>query len=165
MRRRKDRANEAIYASFARVYISSSTPKCAGVVRGSTFENPRAPVVNMRRRFAAMGVLAAIAMLLALCAMPAAAEAPTSAVPRGAGTGVKDQVWENIVRLLPNPLKVRGVDTSAGTEGAHAGCCGSDSHCGPVFLFLSPIKRRRADPVVLARRCCSGWLLRLAPSW
>jgi hypothetical protein len=61
-----------------------------------------------------MGALAAIAMLLALFAMPAAAEAPTSPVPRGAGTGVKDQVRENILRLLPNPLKVRGVDTSAG---------------------------------------------------
>ncbi len=55
-----------------------------------------------------MGALAAIAMLLALFAMPAAAEAPTSPVPRGAGTGVKDQVRENILRLLPNPLKVRG---------------------------------------------------------
>jgi hypothetical protein len=61
-----------------------------------------------------MGALAAIAMLLAFLAMPAAAEAPTSPVPRSVGTGVKDQVRENILRLLPNPLKVRGVDTSAG---------------------------------------------------
>jgi len=70
----------------------------------------------------ALALCATAAVLaLALCAQPvAAAEAPTSPVPRDAGLGVTEQVWDKVMRLLPNPLKV---GSSVAARASRGGGC------------------------------------------
>jgi len=94
----------------------------------------------------ALALCATAAVLaLALCAQPvAAAEAPTSPVPRDAGLGVTEQVWDKVMRLLPNPLKV---GSSVAARAAGGRVCGLRK---PALRAAScesaPVALRRPTP-------------------